>query len=89
MMSLCAVNFGSLSTKEPEFLGYAEDDHRLAKKEFGIHPRVPMFQFDHFKHGSMEVTIRDTLNGTFVTETYAGHPTHLLGVVRYKTLNKR
>ena len=39
----------SLSSKEPEFLGYAQDDHRLAKKDFGLHPRVPMFQFDHFK----------------------------------------
>lgn len=69
----------SLSSKEPEFLGYAQDDHRLAKKDFGLHPRVPMFQFDHFKHGSMEITTRDTLNGTYITAAYAGHPTHLLG----------
>ena len=89
MMSLCAVNFESLSTKEPEFLGYAEDDHRLVKKEFGIHPRVPMFQFDHFKHGSMEMTIRDTLNGTFVTAAYAGHPTHLLGRRQIQDLKQK
>ncbi|XHF96653.1 hypothetical protein AWENTII_000275 [Aspergillus wentii] len=69
----------SLSTSEPEFLGYAEEDHRLAKREFATHPLVPMFRFDHAKHGSMEMTTRDTMNGTFVTAAYTGHPTHLLG----------
>lgn len=69
----------SLSSSNPEFLGYAKSDHRLAKKDFGNHPLVPMFRFDHFKHGSMEMTTRDTMNGTFVTAAYSGHPTHLLG----------
>lgn len=79
----------SLSTEEPEFLGYAEDDHRLAKKDFGIHPRVPMFRFDHFKHGSMEMTTRDTLNGTFVTAAYSDHPTHLLGRRQIQDLKQK
>lgn len=69
----------SLSSSNPEFFGYAKSDHRLAKKDFGNHPLVPMFRFDHFKHGSMEMTTRDTMNGTFVTAAYSGHPTHLLG----------
>ncbi|KAJ5361942.1 hypothetical protein N7541_002786 [Penicillium brevicompactum] len=82
----------SLSSRDPEFLGYAKDDHRLAKKDFGHHPLVPMFRFDHFKHGSMEMTTRDTLNGTFITAAYTGHPTHLLGrrqIEDLKTLMKR
>ncbi|RJE24495.1 hypothetical protein PHISCL_03187 [Aspergillus sclerotialis] len=79
----------SLSTKEPEFLGYTQDDHRLAKKDFGLHPRVPMFRFDHFKHGQMEITTRDTLNGTFITAAHAGHPTHLLGRRQIQDLKQR
>ena len=79
----------SLSSKEPEFLGYAQDDHRLAKKDFGLHPRVPMFQFDHFKHGSMEITTRNTLNSTYITAAYAGHPTHLLGRRQINDLKQR
>lgn len=27
----------------------------------------------------MEMTTRDTMNGTFITAAYSGHPTHLLG----------
>lgn len=79
----------SLSTKEPEFLGYAEDDHRLAKKDFGLHPRVPMFQFDHIRHGSMEMTTRGTLNGTFITAAHSGHPTHLLGRRQIQDLKQK
>ncbi|OQE26121.1 hypothetical protein PENFLA_c007G06990 [Penicillium flavigenum] len=59
----------SLSSSDPEFLGYAKSDHRLAKKDFGNHPL----------HGSMEMTTRDAMNGTFVTAAYSGHSTHLLG----------
>ncbi|KAJ5312372.1 hypothetical protein N7508_003202 [Penicillium antarcticum] len=73
------IQLRSLSSRDPEFLGYAKSDHRLAKKDFGNHPLVPMFRFDHFKHGSMEMTTRDTMNGTFITAAYTGHPTHLLG----------
>lgn len=69
----------SLSTREPKFLGYAEDDHKLAKRDFGTHPHVPMFQFDHPQLGSMEITSRDTHNGTFFTLAHAGKSTHLLG----------
>ena len=79
----------SLSNSEPKFLGYADDDHRLAKKDFGIHRRVPMFQFEHFKHGSMEMTTRDTLNGTFITAAYSGHPTHLLGRCQIQDLRQK
>ena len=79
----------SLSNSEPKFLGYAEDDHRLAKKDFGIHRHVPMFQFEHFKHGSMEMTTRDTLNGTFITAAYSGHPTHLLGRRQIQDLRQK
>lgn len=75
--------------KEPEFLGYTEKDHRLARREFGTHPLVPMFRFDHFKHGSMEITSRDTLNGTFITLAYAGQSTHLLGRRQLADMNKR
>lgn len=79
----------SLSNSEPEFLGYTQDDHRLAKKDFGLHPRVPMFRFEHFKHGSMEMTTRDTLNGTFITAAYSGHPTHLLGRRQIQDMRKK
>ncbi|KUM63247.1 hypothetical protein ACN42_g3875 [Penicillium freii] len=69
----------SLSSQEPEFLGYAEEDHKLARREFGTHPLVPMFRFDHSEFGSMEITSRDTHNGTFFTLAHAGHSTHMLG----------
>lgn len=69
----------SLSVREPEFLGYAEDDHKLAQRDFGTHPLVPMFQFEHSQLGSMELTSRDTHNGTFFTLAHAGKSTYLLG----------
>lgn len=69
----------SLSTREPEFLGYTEDDHKLAQRDFGTHPLVPMFQFEHSQLGSMELTSQDTHNRTFFTLAHAGKFTHLLG----------
>lgn len=69
----------SLSSNEPEFMGYADDDHKLAQRDFGTHPLVPMFRFNHSTHGSMEITTRDTHNGTFFTVAHAGQSTHLMG----------
>lgn len=69
----------SLSAREPEFLGYAASDHKLAQRDFGTHPAVPMYRFDHFKHGSMEITTRDTSNGTFFTIAVGRQSNPLLG----------
>lgn len=60
-------------------MGYADDDHKLAQRDFGTHPLVPMFRFNHSTHGSMEITTRDTHNGTFFTVAHAGQSTHLMG----------
>lgn len=79
----------SLSFREPEFLGYAEDDHKLARRDFGTHPLVPMFRFDHSELGSMEITSRDTHNGTFFTLAHAGKSTHLLGRRQLKELHAK
>lgn len=64
---------------EPEFLGYADDDHRLARRDGGLHPLVPTFRFEHFKLGSMEVASRETSNGTFFSLAPKGSSMHLLG----------
>jgi hypothetical protein len=77
---------------EPEFLGYADADHRFSKRGEGKHPAIPIYRFEHFKLGSMEIATRDTYNGTWFTLAYAGHPTHLLGERRkreYIALAKR
>ncbi|KAJ5561882.1 hypothetical protein N7461_000643 [Penicillium sp. DV-2018c] len=79
----------SLSTSEPEFLGYAADDHKLARRDFGTHPYVPMYRFEHAAHGRMEITTRDTLNGTFFTMAHAGQSTHLLGRRELDALHAR
>ena len=75
----------SLSNSEPEFLGYAENDHRLAKKEFGIHSRVPMFRFEHFKHGSMEMTPGTPLMAPSLLPRTVAIPPIFWAVARYRT----
>ena len=37
----------------------------------------------------MEMTTRDTLNGTFVTAAYSNHPTHLLGRRQIQDLKQK
>ena len=68
-----------ISEHQPEFLGYAEDHHRLARRDFGTHPAAPMFRFRHPKHGDMHLVSRDSEDGTHFTVSYADHPTHLSG----------
>ncbi|KAJ9270731.1 hypothetical protein DTO212C5_3228 [Paecilomyces variotii] len=62
-----------------EFVGYAEDTHRLARRTSSEHPFAPMFRFNHTKHGAIEVTSRDlgeANGGMHFTVSYAGHPAH-------------
>ncbi|KAJ9292854.1 hypothetical protein DTO271G3_8301 [Paecilomyces variotii] len=62
-----------------EFVGYAEDTHRLARRTSSEHPFAPMFRFNHTKHGAIEVTSRDlgeANEGMHFIISYAGHPAH-------------
>lgn len=68
-----------LSEHEPEFLGYAEDHHHLASRDFGSHPLAPMFRLRHSKYGDMHLVSRDSDEGIHYTVSYADHPTHLTG----------
>ncbi|KAE8393876.1 hypothetical protein ETB97_011821 [Aspergillus alliaceus] len=62
---------------EVDFVGYAPDSHKLARRGSSVHPLAPMFRFNHHKYGPMELTSRDTGdNGVHFTISYAGHPTH-------------
>lgn len=65
-----------------EFVGYAPDNHRLARRGLAAsaeHPLAPMFRFRHKRYGGMEVTSRDTgaAGGLHLTVSYEGHDTHL------------
>lgn len=63
---------------EVDFVGYAPENHRLARRTSTEHPLAPMFRFKHRKYGRMEVTSRDTgPDGIYFTVSYAGHDTHL------------
>lgn len=67
----------SLSTDEVDFVGYAPDSHKLARRDSSVHPYASMFRFKHQKYGPMELTSRDMGNtGMHFTVSYAGHPTH-------------
>ncbi|KAF4221580.1 hypothetical protein CNMCM5878_008828 [Aspergillus fumigatiaffinis] len=67
----------SLSMDDVDFVGYAPDSHKLARRGSSIHPFAPMFRFNHYKYGPMELTSRDTgESGVRFTISYAGHPTH-------------
>lgn len=67
----------SLSTDEVDFVGYAPDSHKLARRDSSVHPYAPMFRFNHHKYGPMELTSRDMgQTGVHFTISYAGHPTH-------------
>lgn len=67
----------TLSTDEVEFVGYAPDSLKLARRDLSVHPFAPMFRFNHRKYGPMELTSRDTGDsGVHFTISYAGHPTH-------------
>lgn len=71
---------GSLAEagSDVEFVGYAPDNHRLARRASTEHPLAPMFRFKHKRYGRMEVTSRDTgTNGIHFTVSYEGHDTHL------------
>lgn len=78
---------------EPEFLGYADDDHRLARRDGGLHPLVPTFRFEHYKLGSMELASRDTVNATYFSLAPTGSSMHLLGraqqIERVRKMKKR
>lgn len=78
---------------EPEFIGYTDDDHRLARRDGGLHPLVPAFRFEHYKLGSMELASRDTVNGTFISLAPTGSSMHLLGraqqIERVRRMKKR
>jgi len=68
-----------ISVGDVEFVGYAPDNHRLARRAIASseHPYAPMFKFEHKKYGKMEITSRDTgAKGLHVTISYGGHPTH-------------
>lgn len=82
-----------VNESEPEFLGYADDDHRLARRDGGLHPLVPTFRFEHYKLGSMELASRDTVNGTFFSLAPTGSSMHLLGrsqqIERVRRMKKR
>ncbi|KAH8889243.1 hypothetical protein GQ53DRAFT_870292 [Thozetella sp. PMI_491] len=68
----------SLADGDVEFVGYAPDNHKLARRSSEEHPYAPMFRFTHKKYGRMELTSRDTgADGLFFTVSYEGHPTHL------------
>lgn len=63
-----------------EFVGYAPDNHRLARRAPAEHPLAPMFRFRHARYGGMEVTSRDMGaggGGLHLTVSYEGHETHL------------
>ncbi|KAL4801954.1 hypothetical protein BDV18DRAFT_164464 [Aspergillus unguis] len=61
-----------------DFVGYAPESHRLARRASSVHPHAPMFRFTHHKYGPMELTSRDMGDtGVHFTISYAGHPTHL------------
>jgi hypothetical protein len=67
----------SLSADGVDFIGYAPDSHKLARRGSSVHPYAPMFRFNHSKYGPMELTSRDTgEGGVHFTISYAGHPTH-------------
>ena len=60
-----------------EFIGYAPESHKLARRSSTIHPLAPMFRFTHHRHGPMQLTSRDTgENGMHFTISYGDHPTH-------------
>ncbi|KAL4756794.1 uncharacterized protein BDW70DRAFT_172115 [Aspergillus foveolatus] len=62
----------SLSTDEVEFVGYAPDSHKLARRDSSVHPFAPMFRFSHHKYGPMELISRDMgETGVHFTISYA------------------
>ncbi|KAJ6511536.1 hypothetical protein C8R47DRAFT_1182398 [Mycena vitilis] len=62
---------GGFSTGPIEFLGYAPEMHRLARRDAGhLHPHAPLFRFTHPKHGLMDIVSREHLNSTRFTISY-------------------
>ncbi|KAK4622435.1 uncharacterized protein CLAFUR5_07063 [Fulvia fulva] len=63
-------NFG-----EGEFLGYADDNHQLTKRD-GVHALVPRYKFAHPTHGPMILSTRFTNTTSHITvEPYiVGNP---------------
>lgn len=60
-----------------EFIDYAPESHKLARRSSTIHPLAPMFRLTHHNHGPMQLTSRDTgENGMHFTISYGDHPTH-------------
>jgi hypothetical protein len=63
---------GDFSTEPVEFLGYAPETHRLARRSEGhLHPHAPIFRFMHPRHGRMDIVSREHLNSTRFTVSYA------------------
>ncbi|KAJ7642609.1 hypothetical protein DFH06DRAFT_1427237 [Mycena polygramma] len=67
-----------LSTEPVEFLGYAPEAHRLARRgEADLHSHAPVFRFVHPTHGPMDIVSREHVNTTRFTVSYAAPDTHL------------
>ncbi|KAJ7828463.1 hypothetical protein B0H14DRAFT_2516606 [Mycena olivaceomarginata] len=64
---------GDFSREPIEFLGYAPEAHRLARRGEGdLHPHAPVFRFTHPKYGLMDIVSRDHANSTRFTVSYVG-----------------
>ncbi|KAJ6462798.1 hypothetical protein C8R47DRAFT_1327125 [Mycena vitilis] len=62
---------GDFSTGPIEFLGYAPETHRLARRGGDhLHPAAPVFRFSHPRHGLMDIVSRDDANSTRFTVSY-------------------
>ncbi|KAJ7721406.1 hypothetical protein B0H14DRAFT_3098477 [Mycena olivaceomarginata] len=62
---------GDFSREPIEFLGYAPEAHRLARRGEGdLHPHAPVFRFTHPKYGLMDIVSRDHANSTRFTVSY-------------------
>ena len=67
-------------TPDVEFLGYAGDSHRLAKRDADLHPHpyAPVFRLRHDEFGAMDIVSRDVgASGMHFTVAFADHPTHI------------
>ncbi|KAJ7210127.1 hypothetical protein GGX14DRAFT_394924 [Mycena pura] len=68
---------GGFSAEPVEFLGYAPEAHRLARRGAGhLHPFAPVFRFTHPTHGLMDIVSREHANSTRFTVSYAAQDTH-------------
>ncbi|KAJ7019283.1 hypothetical protein C8F04DRAFT_1404362 [Mycena alexandri] len=69
---------GGFSPESVEFLGYAPEAHRLARRSEGhLHPHAPVFRFMHPRHGLMDIVSREHVNSTRFTVSYAAPHTRI------------